>query len=69
MWIRLNYKKSKIKIPQTIILNSNKELLWLNNISIGNEVSCTNGKSKKISKKLDNKMNHSFYCNYRNIEK
>ena len=43
-------------IPQTIVLNGNKEILTLNKISTGKEVSCTNGKLKKISKKLDNKI-------------
>ena len=48
--------KSQIMIPQTTILSDYKELFTINKISTEREVSCANGKLKKMHKKLDNKI-------------
>ena len=49
-------EKSKIMIPKKMITNGNKEIFKLNEIATQREVSCTNGKLKKMKKKLDNKI-------------
>jgi len=47
---------SKIMIGQTTVLINKKEAFILNKVSTGTKVSCSNGKLKKMNKKLDNKI-------------